>query len=51
VLLGDADVEEPVGEVRLERQEPGRAGHRGGDGHDAGSASASLMTASAKAWV
>ncbi len=36
VLLGDADVEEPVGELGLEREEAGRAGHRGGDGHDLG---------------
>jgi hypothetical protein len=31
VLLGDADVEEAVGEARLEREQPGRARHRGGD--------------------
>ena len=34
VLLGDADVEEPVGEAGLEREQPGRAGHGGGDGDD-----------------
>ena len=34
VLLGDADVEEPVGEPGLEGEEPGGAGHGGGDGHD-----------------
>ena len=34
VLLGDADVEEAIGEVLLERQQPGRAGHRRRDGDD-----------------
>ena len=34
VLLGDADVEEAVGEAGLEGQQPGRAGHGGGEGHD-----------------
>ena len=37
VLLGDAHVEEPVGELGLEGEEPGRAGHGRGDGHDLGS--------------
>jgi hypothetical protein len=36
VLLGDADVEEPLGEPCLERQQPGWAGHRGRDRDDAG---------------
>ena len=36
VLLGDADVEEAVGEPRLEGKKAGGAGHGGGDGHDAG---------------
>ena len=36
VLLGDAHVEEPVGELGLEGEEPGRAGHRRGDGDDLG---------------
>ena len=35
VLFGDPDVEAAVGETILERQQPGRAGHRGGDGDDA----------------
>ena len=35
VLLGDADVEAAVGEPVLERQQPGRARHRGGDRDDA----------------
>ena len=35
VLLGDADVEEAVGETLLERQQSGRAGHRRGDRDDA----------------
>ena len=37
VLLGDADVEEAVGEVLLERDQPRRPGHRSGDRHDASS--------------
>ncbi len=36
VLLGDADVEEPVGEALLERQQAGRVGHGGGDRHQLG---------------
>ena len=35
VLLGDADVEEAVREAVLERQQPGRPGHRRGDRDDA----------------
>ena len=35
VLLGDADVEEAVGEAGLERQQTGRPRHRRGDRHDA----------------
>ena len=34
VLLGDADVEEAVGEAVLEREQAGRAGHGRGDGDD-----------------
>ena len=36
VLLGDADVEEAVGEALLEGQQAGRVGHGGGDGHELG---------------
>ena len=39
VLLGDADVEEAVGEAGLEGEQPGRTGHGRGDGHDARAAS------------
>ena len=35
VLLGDADVVEPVGELGLEVLEPGALRHGGGDRHDA----------------
>ena len=51
VLLGDADVEEAVGEALLERQQAGGAGHGGGDGHELGPRSASLMIASVNAAV
>ena len=34
VLLGDADIEEAVGEALLERQQTGRSGHRRRDGDD-----------------
>ena len=34
VLLGDADVEEPVREALTERAQPGRTGHGGGDRDD-----------------
>jgi len=34
MLLGDADVEEAIGEAHLERQQPRGAGHRCGDGHE-----------------
>ena len=34
VLLGDADVEQPIREVLAERRQPGGAGHGRGDGHD-----------------
>jgi len=34
VLLGDADVEEAVGESLREFEEPSRGRHRGGDGDD-----------------
>ncbi len=36
VLFGDADVDEPVTEPVGEGEEPGRAGHRRGDGDDLG---------------
>ena len=36
VLLGDADVEEPVRPAGLEGQQAGRPGHGGGDGHHRG---------------
>ena len=36
VLLRDAHVEEAVGELGLEGEEPGGSGHRRGDGHDLG---------------
>ena len=36
VLLGDADIDEPLREARFERQEPGGPGHGRGDRHDAG---------------
>ena len=36
VLLGDADVEEAVGEALAERQQAGRAGHGRGDGDELG---------------
>ena len=35
VLFGDANVEEAVGKALLERDQPGRPGHRRGDRHDA----------------
>jgi hypothetical protein len=35
VLLGDADVDHPVRKPALQRQEPGRLGHRGRDRHEA----------------
>ena len=38
VLLGDADVDEAIGEPAGERQQPGRPGHRRGDGDDVRSA-------------
>ena len=37
MLLADADVEEAVGKLLCEVQEPGRRRHRGGDGADLGS--------------
>ena len=52
VLLGDADVEEPVGEALLEAEQPGGPGHRGGDRDDrARRRSAIATSASEKAWV
>ena len=51
VLLGDADVEEAVGEAGLERQQPGRAGHGRGDGAPGCRPSAASMSASVNAWV
>ena len=36
VLLGDADVEEAVGVLLLEREQAGGVGHGGGDGHHLG---------------
>ena len=51
VLLGDADVEEAVGEAVLEREQPGGPWHGRGDGDEPGCSSASFSTASAKAWV
>ena len=38
VLLGDADVEGPLGEALGEGVEPGGPGHRGGDGNDVAAA-------------
>ena len=35
VLLGDADVEEALGEASLKGKEPGGPGHGGGQCHDA----------------
>ncbi len=34
VLLGDADVEDPLGEYAFQAIEPGALGHRGGNGDD-----------------
>ncbi len=42
VLLGDPDVVGALGELRREPVEPRRPHHRGGDGHDVGSASTHL---------
>ena len=36
VALGDADVDQPLGGPGLEGQQARRAGHRRGDGDDAG---------------
>ncbi len=51
VLLGDADVEEPLGELRLEVEQSGRSGHRRGDRHDSlVGARAAAISASENAW-
>ena len=42
VLLGDADVDEAVGEALLEREQAGGAGHGGGDGDQLGAGLALL---------
>ena len=51
MLLGDADVEEAVGEVLLERDQPGRPGIAAVMATSRGSSSAALITASANACV
>jgi hypothetical protein len=50
VLLGDADVEESLGELLLEIEQSRRSGHRRGDGDDAVVGAGEVTRESEKAW-